>query len=85
MDKSPSRNLELIKAQVSIAKKTKRLIEQHNFKPTWEKKVNSSKLYDRLYKEHLKKAEQIEVKREYLKSEQNRKSMEGCTFQPTIS
>jgi hypothetical protein len=64
MDKSPSRNLELIKAQVLIAKKTKRLLEQHNFKPTVEKKVTSSKLHDRLYKEHVKKAEQNEKKRE---------------------
>ena len=56
--------MELIKAQVLIAKKTKRLLEQHNFKPTVEKKVTSSKLHDRLYKEHVKKAEQNEMKRE---------------------
>lgn len=56
MEKSPSRNLELIKTQVAIEKKAKRLLEAHNFKPSGEgKKPTGTKRHDKLYKEGMKK------------------------------
>ena len=81
MEKSPSRNIELIKAQVAIAKQTQRLLGQHNFKPQADQPNKpSSQLYDRLYKDHLKKLEEQERKREQLKSEMEKRSLADCTF-----
>lgn len=59
MEKSPSRNIELIKAQVAIAKQTQRLM-QHKFDPQQDQPTprdGTSKRYDQLYKDHAKKLE----------------------------
>jgi len=85
MDKSPTRNIELIKAQVAVDKKTRQLMKDHNFLPTREpKRLPSKETYDRLYKEHTRRQESNEKKRDQIRQQLERKSMEACTFKPQL-